>query len=157
MTKKNKILIIVLSILTAIMTAFIWNNSTVSAEGSGNLSKSVTEVVCEILGDSAKENFDLIHYVVRKTAHFTEFCILGTLYMIICTLISGKALSSLVFFPISSVLFSAVIDEYIQSFTGRGSSVKDVMLDFCGAIFGIAVVCLTNTLREIYIKNHKHN
>ena len=39
--------------------------------------------------------------------------------------------------------FIPVIDEYIQIYSpGRVSSVKDVLLDFFGAIIGIILVCI---------------
>ena len=158
MTRKNKILIIILSLLTIFMTAFIWSNSVANSEESSEVSEGITEVVCEVLGVDKEEDIETTHIVVRKAAHFIEFCVLGILYMCICTLITGKALSSLVFFPISSVLFTAVIDEYIQSFSvGRGSKVQDVLLDFSGAITGIALVCLINTIMELYRQKHKKN
>jgi hypothetical protein len=34
-------------------------------------------------------------------------------------------------------LLCGVLDEFLQSFTGRGTSVRDVMLDFGGALIGI--------------------
>ena len=155
MTKRNKITIGVLSILTAIVTFFIWNNSYASIEESSAVSSGITEIVCETLGISEEEDIENAHIFIRKSAHFIEFCILGMLYMSICTLITGKSISTLIFFPISSVLLTAVIDEYIQSFTGRGSQVQDVLLDFCGAIVGIFLICLINTLKETYHEKHK--
>ena len=44
-------------------------------------------------------------------------------------------------------------DEFIQSFTGRGSSVRDVVLDFCGALTGML---LTFLLAEL-IRSLKRN
>ena len=110
LSKKNKISIIVLSLLTVLMTAFIWSNSVATSEESSDVSEGITEIVCEVLGVEEEGDMEIAHVIVRKAAHFIEFCILGILYMCICTLISGKSLSSLVFFPISSVLFTAVID-----------------------------------------------
>ncbi|MBQ7339146.1 MAG: VanZ family protein, partial [Clostridia bacterium] len=40
-------------------------------------------------------------------------------------------------------LLTAVTDEYIQSFTGRTSSVSDVLLDFSGALCGLGLTALT--------------
>jgi len=50
-------------------------------------------------------------------------------------------------------LLAAVTDEFIQSFTGRGSSVRDVVLDFCGALTGML---LTFLLAEL-IRSLKRN
>jgi VanZ family protein len=51
-----------------------------------------------------------------------------------------------------SLLFG-VLDEFLQSFTGRGTSVRDVMLDLCGALLGIACVI---TLIEIIKRLRRH-
>ena len=61
-----------------------------------------------------------------------------------------------VFFPISCTLFTAVTDEFIQSFTGRGSSVRDVMLDFSGALTGILLtVFLSAIIKKCNRKSRK--
>ena len=52
---------------------------------------------------------------------------------------TGDSLRSL---PVLTVLLVAVLDEYIQHFTGRGSAVTDVILDFSGGLFGLATALL---------------
>ena len=142
----------ILCTLTALWTAFIWYNSTVSGEGSGALSRKVTEFFCSFAGEVSEEAFDSAHHFIRKAAHFTEFCLLGLLYGSIRRSLDGKVISSLIFFPVSCTLFTAVCDEFIQSFTGRGSSVRDVMLDFSGALTGIAI-----TVIFAVVIGRKHN
>ena len=148
LNKKNKLM--VLCILTAAFTAFIWYNSMVSSEGSGALSQSITEFFCSLTEDLTEEEFESVHHFIRKAAHFTEFCILGILYGLIKLIFDKKTFSSLIFFPVSCTLFTAVCDEFIQSFNGRGSSVRDVMLDFAGAITGILLTVISS-------KIHKNN
>ena len=149
---KNKKDFIILCIITALWTSFIWYNSTISGEGSGALSQMVTEFLCDIIGEVPADNFEETHHFVRKAAHFTEFAVLGVLYTLIKNILDKKAVSSLLFFPISCTLFTAVTDEFIQSFTGRGSSVRDVMLDFAGAVTGIALAAIFTA-----ITRRKHN
>lgn len=152
MAKKIPSKLIILCTLTALWTAFIWYNSTVSGEGSGALSKKVTELLCDIIGEFPADDFEETHHFVRKAAHFTEFAVLGILYALIKIRIDKKTVSSLLFFPVSCTLFTAVTDEFIQSFIGRGSSVRDVMLDFAGAITGIAITVIFTE-----VKRRKHN
>lgn len=128
---------IVLFALIAIVTAFIWGNSMLDAEKSGNISKNVTEIVCEILGEKPDEvNMDKANFTVRKIAHFSEFLLLGVLYSLVKFKIDGKSFSLLIFLPLFCTLLTAVADEFIQSFTGRGSMVSDVLIDFSGATVG---------------------
>ena len=56
--------------------------------------------------------------------------------------------------PILVVLLVAVTDESIQNFTGRGSQVTDVMLDFFGAVAGVGFLWLLCGLISRK-KNHK--
>lgn len=74
---------------------------------------------------------DTEHYI-RKLAHFCEFALLG---LLLCRSFSAFGVKN--FAATGYILFlgllTAVIDEYIQSFSpGRGSMVKDVLLDFAG-------------------------
>lgn len=145
---KNKKTFLILCLFTAIFTVFIWYNSAISAKSSGNISKIVAELVLYFAEDVSTEEFDAVHLFIRKAAHFTEFCILGILYGTIRRKIDGKIISFLIFFPISCTLFTAVCDEFIQSFTGRGSSVRDIMLDFAGALTGIFITVALVTVSE---------
>ena len=155
MTKKISVKFLFFCLLTVLVTGFIWSNSLADGESSGALSKMVTEFLCDIIGEVPADDFEETHHFVRKAAHFTEFAVLGVLYALIKYTLDKKAVSSLLFFPISCTLFTAVTDEFIQSFTGRGSSVRDVMLDFAGALTGIAImVILTSITRRKHNANH---
>lgn len=130
--------LIILWLLAAAVTAFIWANSAVDAERSGNISQNVVEIVCGILGEEIEdEAMASANFTVRKIAHFSEFCLLGIIYALIKIKLDGKSFSALIFFPLFCTLLTAVSDEFLQSFTGRGSSVRDVLIDFSGASFGI--------------------
>ena len=156
MAKKKYFSFFVLIFLTVFCTMFIWSNSLADGESSGALSKKVTELLCDIIGEVPQEDFEQTHHFVRKAAHYSEFAVLGVLYTLIKIKLDGKSVSSLLFFPVSCTLFTAVTDEFIQSFTGRGSSVRDVMLDFAGALTGILLtVILTAIMRKCNRKSRK--
>ena len=71
---------------------------------------------------------------LRKLAHFTEYAFLGMLLAI-----KFRRETDRLLIPFALALSVAVIDETIQIFAHRGSSVFDVLLDACGAAVGIAV------------------
>ena len=82
-------------------------------------------------------------FPVRKMAHFTAFAVLGVLAQLAYRHLFGLRPQC-----VANVLFTgllvAVTDEFIQSFTGRGPMVSDVVLDFSGCVFGVLLcgVCL---------------
>ena len=135
MTKNQKAQLRLLLRLVLIATlCFIWSNSMVGKEGSASLSRTVTAWLNGI-GIPVTEHF------VRKAAHFCEFGLLGCELMLLFWLRSGVHFQNLCNAAFAALL-SAVTDETIQIFSGRGSQVQDVVLDFSGALTGILLVSL---------------
>ncbi len=135
--KKGRITVLLVFIL--VQTAFIWTNSVLSQESSGQMSGELTSLIKDMLGLRERVSDEFLHHIIRKTAHFTEFFILGALYTMIRACLPVKIRSALLIFPAFATLATAVTDEFIQSFTNRGSSVSDVVLDFCGALCAIII------------------
>ena len=138
--------VVLFAVLTALIIAFIWHNSCMSGEESGAQSGAVTEFLQSILDPDGKIPTDRFHHFVRKTAHFVEFALLGALTAGLFWRLrrqTGRAFFSL---PVLMVLLVAVLDEYIQNFTGRGSAVTDVMLDFSGGLTGLGLVALGSAM-----------
>ncbi len=131
---------IVLLALIVLVTGFIFSNSLKNGEESTQISNMVLEWLRPVLEWVFRGTEVSLSYFLRKAAHLTEFCVLG-----ICTFgftrhrrkKSGRDLTGFAFFY---VMLIAVLDEFIQSFTGRTSMVQDVLLDFCGALLGMAIV-----------------
>ena len=141
MTKNQKARLRLLLRLVLIATlCFIWSNSMVGKEGSASLSRTVTAWLNGI-GIPVTEHF------VRKAAHFCEFGLLGCELMLLFWLRSGVRFQNLCNAAFAALL-SAVTDETIQIFSGRGSQVQDVVLDFSGALTGILLVSLIISLIE---------
>ena len=137
--RKTRLRLLLKLVLIATL-CFIWSNSLVGKEGSAALSRTVTAWLNGI-GIPVTEHF------VRKSAHFCEFGLLGCELMLLFWLRSGvhfQNLSNAAF----AALLSAVTDETIQIFSGRGSQVQDVVLDFSGALTGILLVSLIIHLIE---------
>ena len=120
---------ILLGILLAATLCFIWGNSLLGKEESASLSGGITAWLNSI-GIPVTDHF------VRKTAHFCEFGLLGCELMLLFWLRSGLHIQNCCNAAFASLL-AAVTDETIQLFSGRGSQVQDVVLDFGGALVGI--------------------
>ncbi len=140
MSRKINLSIYAILILSIVITlCFIFGNSLKGPVESGVQSDTVVEVVRPIIDPNEQMSKDAISHLVRKSAHFIEYFVLG----IECALLAYHAKRK---FTIPGAIYSAAfcllvadMDEFIQSFTDRGSSVGDVLLDLCGAIVGISV------------------
>jgi len=132
-------------VLVLIVTLFIWSNSIKNAEISLSESGVVVEVVepalQPILKSEGEELRNTVSFIVRKTAHFLEFCALGFVASGLVSSIRKLFGKEFMFFTAFYTLAVAVIDEYIQSFSDRSSMVQDVFIDFSGALFGM--LCFT--------------
>ena len=144
MTGKRKILLTVLSLLLVCNLAFIWGNSLVSRSDSHDLSVGVLGFLPGFIRDLFPNQEQLVH-IVRKMAHFTEFACLGGLS---CGLLAtARTVKLHPFFHVcAGGFFVAAIDETIQIFTGRGSQLQDVWLDFAGFSAGLLAVLLVRAL-----------
>ena len=83
-------------------------------------------------------------FLVRKTAHFTEYAILGSLFFINLR----NTPKDLIKRPlVMSILFSllyACTDELHQIFVpGRSAQFRDILIDTLGASFGATITYLT--------------
>ena len=116
---KNKKLII---IAIAAALVFIWGNSLLSREASQLLSDSVQSGLIQISGGDTSGKVNSA--VLRKVAHFCEFAALGGLWAL---LFREKKKGFFKAFLFSAAC--AALDETIQIFSNRGSSLSDVILD----------------------------
>lgn len=119
---------------------FIFQNSLQIAEQSNLRSEQVQEIVNEAVGTVGLGPFSL--HVIRKMAHFTEFMMMGFWFML-CLRVYTRHFIKHISWPLFFGLGTAVTDETIQLFVdGRGSSVKDVWIDFGGFVVGLFVALL---------------
>ena len=141
--KRTGFFLFLLFFLAALVLVYIFANSMQSGEGSIARSDRIIEKLQPIFGVSSEEADDAVYadwnFFVRKSAHIIEFGALGIL-------IGGGMLylyDRTRRLPLGAALFCALfiglMDEYIQNFTGRTSLVKDVLLDFAGALLGILI------------------
>ena len=130
-----------LRLLLAVTIAFIWANSVLGKEDSANLSHVFVAWLQSIGIPITDEHF------VRKLAHFCEFGLLGCELTTLFWLRSGLCFQNLCNSAFAALL-TAMTDETIQIFSGRGSALTDVLLDFAGALTGILCASLLIRLIE---------
>ena len=137
----------VLVVLLILVLTFIWGNSCKTVADSRDESKSFMEFIEPFLELFVGEGNVTLH-LVRKLAHFTEFAALGAGLAGVFSSFRWQRRRLALLLPPLAALLIAVSDEVIQIFSpARGPGVRDVLLDFCGALFGI--VCMRLLLRLI--------
>ena len=117
------ILLICWMIVIFVMSSF-------SAYESGRQSGFIVDILSKVFN---LDNIELINFFVRKTAHFLEYFILG----IFCYNVIRNRNYKLFTAVIISFLY-ACSDEVHQMFSvGRSCKFLDIIIDSCGAVFGI--------------------
>ena len=139
---RRRITVLLLCLLIVATLAFIFGNSVKSKSESGELSHGIADFVQSIVDPDGRIDRDSFHTFIRKLAHFVEFGLLGAELVLLRCLLCGRLLGVGVFSIAFSLLAVANVDEFIQSFTGRGSLVSDVLIDFSGGACGAAAAAL---------------
>ncbi len=115
---------------------FIWGNSLLPAELSAAISGGLRELLGRFLpggGDAVVGTGD---GMLRKIAHFLEFCALGATAAVLLGRLGKPAV-----FSLAVGFFVACADECIQIFVpGRGPGLTDVALDTLGAAAGLVLM-----------------
>lgn len=125
--------------LLAMNLAFIWGNSLLPGEVSGAISAFVRNLIAALFPGGNDEP-DSGHGLLRKLAHFTEFCTLGMLLCWLHAMLLKKPWQCLLF-PFLCGFLAACTDETIQCFVpDRGPGIKDVGIDTLGATLGIVII-----------------
>ena len=147
MMKRTKTRLFLSGALIVGILCFIWGNSLLPGKDSEQLSGFIGTLLQKLLPfwDLQSEKG---MYLLRKVAHFSEFAALGFSFTWLYGMISKKRVWSLTL-PLICGATAAAIDETIQLFSpDRGSSIKDVGIDTCGVIAGIAVMTLLHILAK---------
>lgn len=143
MTKKSRIILLVLSVL---WTIFIFSNSIATAEQSSENSSTIVNFLLNFI------NIDIsfLTLVVRKLGHFSEFLLQG-IFIGSFFLVSNTYTKNIIYVMFLG-LITAVTDEFIQLFSpGRSGMIQDVLIDFSGTITAVLVCGI------IYIINRQKN
>ena len=139
-------------VLLVLMTAtlvFIWTNSMESPVESGEKSRWAMKLLTPFLEIFVGKG-NVTEFLVRKLAHFCEFGLLGCELSLMLILRKRQTLQ----WYVNAGMFAftvAVLDETIQIFAERGSSLADVWLDTAGAVTGIIGIWVLYTLGSRFI------
>lgn len=151
----------ILTALIVLALVFIWGNSLVSGELSGRISDNILlfmNAAAEKLGFGqdtftymTDEDGDGVaeqptSHIIRKAAHVTEYAVFAALVFFRLESRGKKRF----FTAWGLAALTGAIDETVQIFSHHGSQVKDVVLDACGALLGLAIVSLI-----FYMKSRK--
>jgi VanZ family protein len=103
--------------------------------------------------DLTDEQFEKVHYAIRKTGHFVEYAMLGLLLLRALRGEQGfiKLAPAAQFVAVLLLCaFYATTDEFHQRYVrGREASVHDAVLDSCGAAFGLIVYGIAVRKRKL--------
>ncbi|MCI1931471.1 MAG: VanZ family protein [Clostridia bacterium] len=144
-------------ILVLMWVIFIFSMSAFKGDESSEMSQGVGYVICEM----TVKNFDTmpkeeqrkivksIEHPIRKTAHFTEYAVLGALLYF--TLKYYKQNNTAVILSWIGCTLYAASDEFHQIFvSGRTPQFTDICIDSAGAFIGIIFLgCLLKMFKKI--------
>ena len=147
----RKFRIALFSTLSLLVIVFIFSNSVPSIPESRETSMSVAALLRPLLDPHHRLDDSTYHNLIRKLAHFVEFGALGVCLTALSAQFDWKR-RYLFGAPMAASVLIALCDEGLQFFTGRGNSMKDVLLDsggaFCGLLF-VAMILWLQHLRKL--------
>lgn len=126
-----------------------FSTDTFSAEHTGTI---LWKIIHTIRADITASQFETIHFLVRKTAHFCTYGLLSV-FAFFAWRASVPAEKPWAFrwsaLAVATALLAGSLDEFHQSFVpSRTASVRDVLLDVTGAICFQIVLAIILTRRE---------
>ena len=141
----KRVLSIIFICLSIAMMAVIFYFSSENSDTSVKTSEGVVAKIASFLypdfDDITEAQQQMViesyHHLVRKAAHFTAYAALGFFLCGAAVNIDKFKAKYRVLAGLLVCLLYAASDEIHQAFVpGRGPSVFDVLLDFCGAVTG---------------------
>ena len=129
-----------------IWTLVIFGFSGQDGQESGQLSCEIARAVYRLLmGSVPNQNspdFQLLHMLIRKGAHMTEYAVLALLWQTALRA-QNAPLKAGSFAAWGACFVSASVDEWRQTFvSGRSGRFVDVLIDGAGALMGVLLFCL---------------
>lgn len=142
--KKIKVISCIVSVA---LMALIFFFSSQPADMSSTVSGSITEKIIafiirlfDIPASDADNIYSVLHFFVRKTAHFVLFFALGASYANTVSVICNVSTKKVFIIALLLSVAYAISDEIHQlSVSGRDCKVGDVIIDSSGALSGIGL------------------
>ncbi len=131
--KSSTILMLLWMFLIFLMSSF-------DATESTNQSNFIVNIITNIF---KIENIELLSFIIRKLAHFTEYLILG---LLVANMFTKNNINNLYLISIILCIIYATSDEIHQLFVpGRACQLRDILIDSIGSITGVYLYKLINT------------
>ena len=151
----------IFAVLLVLWMGFIFSMSSENAEKSSNTSGQTIRVVLSAVPgfeeqpEEVKVNrIEKLQFIVRKSAHFIGYMILGILASGLILYYGNINKKYLLAFLICVIY--AISDEIHQLFVpGRSGQVRDVLIDSAGSLLGIILVMAFEKLLIKFNKKHK--
>ena len=158
MKRRKRIFLVLAIIWMLVISAFSSRTGDLSATDSGRIGRLIGQVLVPGFEDWSEEKQDQfaekVDYPVRKTAHATEYAILGMLLVGAYTdKEKGHFVRLLIPWFIGTIY--AATDEIHQLFVpGRSGQISDVCLDSIGVLIGVFLLWV---ITEIKWKKEKRS
>lgn len=134
--------------ITVLYMGFIFFNSMMPAVESSRQSSGVLTIILEIAGRLGVGGYWITEHLIRKSAHFAEYAVLGILLGIDVRQYFYKIGFRRLMQCWLGILIP-FIDETIQLFVeGRSGQISDVWLDMAGVLTGYLVIGIISYLRR---------
>ncbi|MGN0075914.1 MAG: VanZ family protein [Parafannyhessea sp.] len=153
--------------IVALWLVFIWGHSLVSGAASRGESSRVMVVLRPAFQAAGVTSTHTMTFVIRKTAHFLEYLVLGLLCGRTRSEVLGQGRRScfpasrecvwqisssdlrLALLTVMVGCVAPVVDETIQVFVpGRSSQLRDVIIDLCGVLVGTLLAAALRRVRR---------
>ena len=151
----------IFAVLLVLWMGFIFSMSCENAEESSNTSGQTIKVVLSTVPEFEKQPEEVkkniieeLQFIVRKSAHFIGYMILGILASGLILYYGNINKKYLLAFLICVIY--AISDEIHQLFVpGRAGQVRDVLIDSAGSLLGIILVMAFVKILIKFNKKHK--
>jgi VanZ family protein len=139
----------IILIICLLWFGFIFYNSTKSGDVSNTKSYTLLNKIRaeyrQLDGEERQQYNNLpksareerLNLIIRKNAHAFEYCVLAIVISTILFQFKVKGRGAIIYIMFICLIY-AVLDEFHQIYVpGRTSSVRDVLIDFSGALIGM--------------------
>ena len=131
-------------IITLLMMIFIFFQSSLPAYTS----QEESDIIVRFLSRFTDRDAEMLSFIVRKLAHFTEYTLLGLFISLTAKEHYNKKryheehfLIRIFIIPLICGVLYAASDEIHQRFVpGRSCELRDVLIDTCGVLLGVLIV-----------------
>ena len=122
-----------------------------------NTSRIIGPLVLWLFPNTSPETLAVIHFIVRKIAHFTEYAILAWLAARAFRASPRPAVANRwLLAALALVMIYALIDEYHQSYVpSRTASIFDSLIDMSGGLVMLIILRLRHKNRAGHFKHSR--